>query len=311
MRRIVLTVSSVIALGGCGGGGGGGASPQSSVSGKIIDGYITGAKVFWDCNANSIADADEVSTSSTDGGNYVISPSPKAGCRLTAYIPASAIDSDTNTSVLTPYTMYALDSNSAIITPLTTLVVLNSSGNNQAVVAEEIKQKFGLSLSIDTDYVAGNSDAHTNDRKFAKVTAQLLQGSYSTTTGYDTTAYQTISSNVESLKNTIKTSSLSDSINRIIGIPIGFLKQFTRYFYADPSLGVKVNPQNLSADQISYLNTLIADVRVVPYIGGGVVDWKRMNSSSLQAIHNEINNKGFSSSEYAKLSTEWNDKKMH
>ena len=129
MKRVLFLSIASMAIAGCGGGGG--TSPQSSISGKIIDGYIKGATVFWDCNANGIVDSDEVSTSSIEGGNYVISPSPKTGCRLTAYIPASAIDSDTNTSVLAPYTMYALDSNAAIITPLTTLVVLNSSGSNQ------------------------------------------------------------------------------------------------------------------------------------------------------------------------------------
>lgn len=308
MRRFLGVVLSVALLDGCGGGGSS-STEVDKISGKIIDGYITGAQIFWDCNSNGIIDSDEISTTSLSGGNYSISPAPKTSCRLTANIPASAIDSDTNTSVLAPYTMYAMDSNASIITPLTTLVVLNSDSTTQTVVASEIQKKFGLSLSIDADYLAGSTDAHVNDRKFAKVTAQLLQGNYSATSGYEAATYQKISAGIESIKNTIKTSSLADVINRIISIPSELFKRFVRVFYADPSLGVKVNGTGLTTSQISYLNSLITDPRVTPYIGGGRVDWKRIDPSVLKDIHVKVSQNGFSASNYPALSVEWNTKK--
>lgn len=292
MKRVFLVAAGVLVLNGCGGGGNS-ATESAEISGKIIDGYISGAQIFWDCNTNGIADANEISTTSSNGGNYSISPAPNTNCRLTASIPASAIDSDTNSSVLHPYLMYALGNNPTIITPLTTLVALNSNSNNQLIVASEIKQKFNLALSIDVDYLSGSTDAHVNDRKFAKVTAQLLQSNFSSISGYESDIHQKIVDNVTSLKDVIQKASISDVIQNTINIPSAALKRFFRSFYTDPTLGVKVNDVGLTTAQSSYLNSLIVDARVTPFIAGGVIDWKRMDLATLKNIGVSLTANGF------------------
>lgn len=71
---IYITLSSALLLTACGGGDGDttatSSSINSSASGKVIDGYITGATVFLDLNFNNTLDTGEPSTVSTDAGNY-------------------------------------------------------------------------------------------------------------------------------------------------------------------------------------------------------------------------------------------------
>ena len=50
---------SVMVVSGCGGGSSSGDNAPASISaakiqGKVIDGYIQGATVFWDCNKNDM-----------------------------------------------------------------------------------------------------------------------------------------------------------------------------------------------------------------------------------------------------------------
>ena len=40
------------------------------IQGKVIDGYIQGATVFWDCNKNDALDSGELFTTTSKGGKY-------------------------------------------------------------------------------------------------------------------------------------------------------------------------------------------------------------------------------------------------
>jgi hypothetical protein len=301
-RMAVLILTSV--LFGCGGGSGSNSGVANSITGKVIDGYISGGTVFWDCDLNGKLDTGEVSTTSSAGGVYTISPSPQSGCRLTALIPASAIDEDTGKSVFTPYAMTALDSNSTIISPLTTLAVLHPT-SSQSVAADEIKTKFNLTLALDTDYVAQTTSDSTNTRKFAKVTAQLLQANYSTTSGYSAATNTTIVNGIAAIQSTITSTSLSDIINRVISLPSDLWNKILYIFYADPSLKVKVSPyNNLSNSQSAYLNSLIVDSRITPYIGSGQVYWNRVDLSALKEINTKLLQNGFTSPDTSKLNSD-------
>jgi len=74
MFRLLLVAFMSIFLAGCGGGGGGGGGGSSSIAtekalvateseltGKVIDGYISGATVCLDLNNNYTCDPDEAS----------------------------------------------------------------------------------------------------------------------------------------------------------------------------------------------------------------------------------------------------------
>lgn len=300
MRKSVIMFFCA-ALFGCGGGSGSNSGGANSITGKVIDGYISGATVFWDCDLNGKLDTREVSTTSSAGGVYTISPSPQSGCRLTALIPASAIDEDTGKSVFTPYAMTALDSNSTIISPLTTLAVLHPT-SSQSVAADEIKTKLNLTLSLDTDYVAQTTSDSTNTRKFAKVAAQLLQANYSNTSGYSSATNATIVNGMATIQNTIASASLSAIIKRALVLPPDLWNKTTHIFYSDPTLKVKINSNNnLSNSQLAYLNSLIADSRITPYLGSGQISWNRIDPSTLKEINYKLGELGFTSPNLASL----------
>ena len=87
-------------------GGGGGTAPETKVvaksaqSGKVIDGYVSGATVWLDINGNHSKDADEPSTVSTTAGAYQLELSEAQRACLpyaTLYVdvPVGAVDEDT------------------------------------------------------------------------------------------------------------------------------------------------------------------------------------------------------------------------
>ncbi len=182
----VLLAALLNALAGCGGGGAAAdAVPAlpAQVSGRIADGYISGATVFWDCNGNMVLDADEPSTRSSAGGQYTLAlaPVPKApllACSLRALIPAAAIDEDTGAAVGTAYTLSAVDGHPGFISPLTTLQNLGS------YTEAELRAKFPASanLALTDDYIAaGAAGAQLhNAAKFIALTLQSVNGLLST-----------------------------------------------------------------------------------------------------------------------------------
>jgi hypothetical protein len=71
-----LFISGLVA---CGGGGGGSSTASTSatpttLSGKVIDGYIIGATVCLDINSNNKCDAGEPTTTSGENGAWTLPP---------------------------------------------------------------------------------------------------------------------------------------------------------------------------------------------------------------------------------------------
>lgn len=149
------------ALSACGGGtstdngtgdatsGGPGNSPVT-VSGRVADGYINGAIVFWDCNDNLTLDDGEISVRSASGGAFTIPVASSEVCKLRAEIPSTAIDEDTNLPIGRSLTMAAVDGHPEFISPLTTLAALG------VATEAELKAKFlgNTTIAITDDYIA-------------------------------------------------------------------------------------------------------------------------------------------------------------
>lgn len=111
-KSIACFLSSVFILSACGGGSGGSTNSSENVasaSGKVIDGYISGATVFLDLNFNGVLDAGEPQTVSGDFGDYTLELSPAdhqclGYAPLVVDVPAGAIDEDQG-EVDEPYQM--------------------------------------------------------------------------------------------------------------------------------------------------------------------------------------------------------------
>ena len=160
------------ALAACGGGGGessGGVAPQApKVQGRVIDGYLVGAQVFWDCNDNFVIDSQtEPSTLSVAGGQYTIEPAPNSSCLLRAIVPRYAVDETTGRTVERQYRLSAARDNPALITPFTTLV---TDGN---YTVSELQRITGFSGDLRADYIAKGSAGY-RDSNIAGVIATGL-----------------------------------------------------------------------------------------------------------------------------------------
>ena len=179
--RICLALCFALAVASCGGGSGEGTSTApaaQTVSGKVLDGYISGATVFWDCNGNSIPDASEISTATGAGGDYTLALAPSSNCRLMAWVGPMATDSDSPfTTVGRPYTMSAAPGVNTIISALTTMVVgkLNSGEASTVAIADsQVSSELGLTGSVLVDYKAQSNDAF----KLMAATAKLAVGAF-------------------------------------------------------------------------------------------------------------------------------------
>ena len=140
----VISVSSALVLTACGGGGGGSPTTDSvtspapdpitsDASGKVIDGYITGATVFLDLNFNNALDQGEPSTVSTKRGDYrfELTEDNRRCLRyapIVVDVPVGAIDEDLGEvtaayqMVLPPALEDSTVSTSLNVTPLTSVV---------------------------------------------------------------------------------------------------------------------------------------------------------------------------------------------
>ncbi|CPF84419.1 hypothetical protein [Burkholderia pseudomallei] len=167
--RIPLCVSlgSLTLFAACGGGGGGGGSSSGSttastsqLSGKAIDGYLSGATVCLD-NGQGACDTSQPSTTTDANGNYTLKVSgDMTGKQLDVLVTSNTTDG--GNKFTSTFTMSAVVSGTTQnITPLTTMVVSQmKAGKSQADATTAVQNLAGSSVDPNVDYVA-NGDAGT------------------------------------------------------------------------------------------------------------------------------------------------------
>jgi hypothetical protein len=196
--RIALSATVLVSLVACGGGGGG-SSPAAvsgaALSGKVIDGPISGATVCLDVNSNNTCDTGEPTATTDATGNYTLPEYAGSldGLHILAVVPAGAIDLDTNTAVTDAYIMLAPAKNPSFVTPLTTLVSAQMLANpsltvtaaeQATIVTNRLSAQTSNVLDID---VTQNSALH----KIAQATAIAMgkvQSTLSANTSFTTAA---------------------------------------------------------------------------------------------------------------------------
>ena len=159
----------------------------TSFSGKVADGYLTGAKVCLDLNSNKICDPGEPSTISTAGGEFSLDDVTAAQLAsaplLVEIIVGETVDEDKpNTPIEKKYTLTA-PAGYEFISPLTTMVQSEIEENNVSPeeAAGTVQAKLGTTLDLEADYVEGAADGTDNAEEFerlhkvAQVTVIVLQ----------------------------------------------------------------------------------------------------------------------------------------
>lgn len=183
-----VSTSSLLlgALVACGGGGGSSSSSTpvgpSTLSGKVIDGYIRGALVCLDVNSNNKCDPDEPSATSSAGGAYTLPAytGSIAGLRVIAEVGATAVDEDTGPiGAGNTYSMLAPAAASSTVTPLSTLVsatIAAGGGEAQVSIGEamtSVATKTGIPVQklLAVDY---KENGDTTTAKVAQATANAI-----------------------------------------------------------------------------------------------------------------------------------------
>ena len=173
--HLLLITTTALMLASCGGGGGGvekQPTPEpkepvgTTLSGKVIDGYIQDATVCLDLNNNFSCDANEPSAVSGNAGSYSFTYDGviPSGIQILADIPVGAFDEDRG-AVTKSYNMMSPAENPDVVTPLTTLVSQEILSSGNQLTAEEAEASVKVSLGfddstslLDNDFFAGENE---------------------------------------------------------------------------------------------------------------------------------------------------------
>ncbi len=200
--RAASVVASTLSVVACGGGGGGG-SGQSAVGnnnsdsllkGVVLDGYLVGAKVCLDLNANWVCDAGEPSTISTAGGKYSLDvlPMKYSDTYVKAVIAEvgpdvldEAVGKTLKAQGLNGYVLASWGGPKPVLSAMNTLGLakFSSDGITDAIDAFSIAHLLedGSMSSTSEDYFDSTAPLGTTERELAKRTGRVLVAALSAT----------------------------------------------------------------------------------------------------------------------------------
>lgn len=169
-------------LAACGGGGGGGVDGgMSTMAGRLIDGYIKGAKVCLDVNSNLACDPTEPSTITTEGGRYTLSYAGSVdGLRILAVVePGEGVIDEDLGPVEKAFNLLTPAESPTVLSPLTTMVAIemSSKGVTAAEATTAIKTALNLQATnlLGYDFKAASvSGADSETLKIAQVAVSAL-----------------------------------------------------------------------------------------------------------------------------------------
>lgn len=181
-RTLTLTALAGGLLAGCGGGGSSVADAPvapPTIRGQVADGYLRGATVFWDCNANQQLDDSETRTTTGERGRYELATAPSAACLLIAHVGPDAIDEDQPLQTVgLSYTLLAAPGRHEFISPHTTLVAgqLRTGAAKSVEEADALVVKqLALPASALSNYLPATTDAQRQMHSLAQQVRGLLQ----------------------------------------------------------------------------------------------------------------------------------------
>ncbi len=156
ISRLLPLAAAISLMFGCGGG----SSTAVGGSGKIVDGYVSGAVVVCDSNSSGTLDTDEASTTTNATGDFTFTPA----CTAPLYSTGG-----TNVDTGLPFVgVLKAPAGSTMVTPLTTLV---SSGMTNEQVVTALGLPAGTNVTTADPIAAGNEDL----RKKTLVVQQIMQ----------------------------------------------------------------------------------------------------------------------------------------
>lgn len=200
MQKTWMVLAVAAALSACGGGGGAGgvssgssstgssggsAATAATLSGKVVDGYLQGAVVCLDTNADKACDTDKAITDAN--GSYslthTLTADQLASAHVLVVVPETAKDADDGGKTLkeagkAAFELLAPAAKPQVVSPLSTLVSERMISNRQSVADAESSVVGTLKLDNATPLLGASADfvaANKADLKqLAQTTAVLL-----------------------------------------------------------------------------------------------------------------------------------------
>lgn len=280
-----------------------------TVTGRVIDGYLDGAHVFWDCNGDWMPNSGENVSVSGKKGVYIINQAPDpTKCDLRAYVPAGAIDEDTKKPVMDSFTMSSLPDNPNLITPLTTLanadtLIAKTKAKALAVTSnagagKTTAEQLGVPVGIDYISCLGNKIECTNTHNAAKLTTLAIQNqnfSYlapenipealrktTTVVASEQASYMTgkdlTATLIDSLSKNWATFTFSDLFTLVP--PAELIVRPSATF--EPVGSAK--PVDLSEAQKSYVNDVLKIAKDQGAVNGNAVIWSKLDKKTIESI---------------------------
>lgn len=199
LKYTLLSLSVISFLSACGGSSGGSdtnpdpVQETTSLTGKVADGYLQGAKVCLDLNQDKICNDDEPSTESTAGGNFTLEGVTQEQIDstplLVEIIAGETIDEDEPDVPIAKAYKLTAPAGFTFVSPLSTMVQNEvEKGEELASAKQLIQNKLGTNLDLNTDYVAGKNDESAAPEqkaemeklhKVAQVTARVISDNMS------------------------------------------------------------------------------------------------------------------------------------
>ncbi|MDC3108681.1 S8 family serine peptidase [SAR86 cluster bacterium] len=155
MIRLGVITFSII-LFGCGGGGGSSGATNNlgpvTISGSVQDGYISGASVFIDTNANYILDAGEKSATTNDRGEFSLFYENGLPSGFLVSVGGTDLDTGIADAELVFVKRVADISNTNLITPLSSIATYLSASS-------DLNKILGFSSSYEFIHPATNKNS--------------------------------------------------------------------------------------------------------------------------------------------------------
>jgi hypothetical protein len=162
-KQSILLLAIAASLSACGDNTTGNTAAPTPVasSGKAVDGYLSGSKVFCDVNKNGIADAGEATTTTNATGDFTFT----AGCSDTIVVTGG---NDVTTGFPFKGTLKA-PAHSAVATPLTSLLA------DTGMTAAQLAAALGLPAGTDVTKIDPADGKHNDLLRTTLAVQQIVQ----------------------------------------------------------------------------------------------------------------------------------------
>ena len=248
---LLSTTALALILSACGGGGGGGGSSTNSatsasttISGRLFDGPISGAKIYIDMNGDGTINEGDLHVDTTDSNGAYEIPNAHANKKLIADLTNATDIDDPNTALTGTYRAPA---GSKVISPLTHYLEVTGNVAGLGLKEKDIKTR--------DPFRDGTKDGTD---KAIEVTARLVAGIIKTTA--DSAALKTATEVAIASANTLPTAMDMDIITDTVAEgPSAEIHLATFTFTDDDGLG----PLNVSPKSTSRFEVRETDNRLV------------------------------------------------